>query len=52
VEIESTFSDYQWVQGLSFPMTTVQMTNGQGMTLRVSKTTLNGRISSNLFDDN
>jgi hypothetical protein len=30
----------------------VQMTNGQGMTLRVTKTTLNGRISSNLFDDN
>lgn len=52
VEVESTFSDYQWVDGLSFPMTTVQMTNGQGTTLRMSKIIPNGRVSSNLFEHN
>tara|TARA_B110000879_G_scaffold210846_1_gene301895 strand:+ start:795 stop:2828 length:2034 start_codon:yes stop_codon:yes gene_type:complete len=52
VVIESTFSDYQWVDGLSFPMTTVQMTNGQGTTLRMRKTIPNGRVLSNLFEHN
>jgi zinc protease len=52
VKITTTFSDYQTSKGLAFPMTIVQVTNGQSMTFHLNEVIPNGRIPSNLFELN
>lgn len=50
VEVITTFSDYETSNDLSFPMTIVQITNGERMTFRLNKIIVNSRIPSALFE--
>jgi hypothetical protein len=50
VKFATAYSDFEMFQGLAFPMTIVQTTNGQSMTLSLNEVLTNGRVPSNLFD--